>query len=73
MNLNLNMGTATIMWGILFGSIGFGFFSYGRKQRKIVPLVVGIALIAYPYFITNPYAEAGIGAALMAVPYFIRL
>jgi hypothetical protein len=39
----------------------------------MVPLVVGIALIAYPYFVTNPYAEAGIGAALMAVPYFIRL
>jgi hypothetical protein len=71
--MHVSMNTSTLMWGLLFGSIGVGFFTYGRKQRKIVPLVVGIVLVAYPYFVTNPYAEAGIGAALMAVPYFIRL
>jgi len=71
--MHVNMNTSTILWGLLFGSIGVGFFTYGRKQRKIVPLVVGIILIAYPYFVTNPYAEAGIGTVLMAVPYFVRL
>jgi hypothetical protein len=71
--MHVNMNTSTIMWGLLFGSIGVGFFTYGRKQRKIVPLVSGIVLIAYPYFVTNPYAEAGIGTVLMAVPYFVRL
>lgn len=71
--MHVTMNMSTIMWGLLFGSIGFGFFSYGRKQRKVVPLVVGIILVSYPYFVNNTYAVAGIGVALMAVPYFVRL
>ena len=48
-------GTALLMWGMLFGAIGFGFFLYGRKQKSVVPLIAGIALCAVPYFITNVY------------------
>jgi hypothetical protein len=36
---------------MLFGSIGFGFFLYGRKQRAIVPLTCGLALMVFPYFV----------------------
>jgi len=67
------MDTATLIWGLLFGSIGLGFFVYGKQQRRVAPLVSGIALMAFPYFVTNPYAVVGIGVALMAAPYFIRL
>jgi hypothetical protein len=66
------MNTASLMWGVLFGSIGLGFFIYGKKQQRVVPLVSGIALMAYTYFFTNPYAVFGIGVVLMSLPYFIR-
>jgi hypothetical protein len=57
---------------LLFGSIGLGFFVYGRKQRAPIPLLCGIALIVFPYFVSNTLLLVAIGALLIAVPYFFR-
>ena len=65
--------TASLLWGLLFGSIGLGYFIYGKKQNHTVALLSGIGLMVYPYFVTNAYALVLIGLALMAVPYFVRL
>lgn len=65
--------TATLLWGMLFGSIGLGFVVFGRRQRSPVPLVTGVALMVFPMFVSNSYLMVLIGAALCAVPYFIRL
>lgn len=67
------MDTAQLLWGLAFGSIGLGYFLYGRKQRVPVPLVCGIALMIFPYFIANTYALVGVGVLLSALPYFLRL
>jgi hypothetical protein len=61
------------LWGLLFGSIGLGFFMYGRKQRAVVPLVCGLALMVFPYFVTNSVLLVLIGVALMTIPYFLKL
>ena len=66
-------GTAALIWGMIFGSIGFGYFIYGKKQRAIVPLAVGIVLCVAPYFIANVYVLVGVGAVLVAIPYFVRV
>jgi hypothetical protein len=67
------MDTATLLWGLLFGSFGFAYFMYGRKQKKPVPLVTGLVLMAFPYFIDSPALLAGIGLTLMAIPFFIKI
>ena len=64
--------TATLLWGVIFGSVGLGFFIYGRKQQAIVPLAVGIALFVAPYFISNLVLLLLVGAVLIALPYFVR-
>ena len=64
--------TSQLMWGVLFGGIGLGFFLYGKKQKAVVPLVAGIALMAFPYVVTNTYALVGIGVALIMLPFFVR-
>jgi hypothetical protein len=61
-----------MLWGVLFGSIGVGYFIYGKKQGRIVPLLVGIALCAFPYFFSNQVVIVAIGTVLTAVPYFFR-
>jgi hypothetical protein len=66
-------GTSLLLWGLLFGSIGIGFFTYGRKQRAVVPLLTGIALFVLPYLFSNVYLLVLAGAALVALPYFVRL
>lgn len=67
------MNLSVLLWGLLFSSIGLGFFLYGKKQRAVVPLVCGIVLMIYPYFIPNVIALVTIGIVLTAVPYFLRL
>jgi len=62
-----------LVWGMLFGSIGFGFFIYGKKQSAIVPLLTGIVLFVFPYFISDVYLLVIVGLILISLPYFIRL
>jgi predicted membrane protein len=66
------MNESSILWGLLFGSIGLGFFTYGKKQGAAVPLICGLLLMAFPYFVSNTLLLVTIGVALMAVPYFVR-
>ena len=39
----------------------------------IVPLVTGIALFVFPYFISNIYLLISVGIGLVALPYFLRM
>jgi len=65
--------TAVLIWGMVFGAIGLGFFMYGKKQKAIVPLLVGIALFIFPYFISDITLLVIVGAILVVLPYFVRI
>lgn len=67
------MNESTLLWGVLFGAFGLGYFVYGKKQRAIVPLLCGIGLMALPYFVTGAWLLVALGVILAAVPYFIRI
>jgi hypothetical protein len=67
----MDMGT-TLMVSVLFSSIGAGYFVYGKKQRQVVPLLTGLALCVYPYFLSNGYAMIVVGVLLTAVPWLLR-
>jgi len=66
-------GTSHLIWSMLFGAIGLGFFTYGTRQRAIVPLCTAVALFIFPYFIENIYALVFTGITLVTLPYFVRL
>ena len=66
------MNESWLLWGLLFGSMGLGFFVYGKKQKAVVPMVCGLALMIFPYFISNTIVLIAIGTMLIAVPYFVR-
>jgi len=65
--------TSLIVWGMVFGSIGLGFFMYGKKQKAIIPFVTGVALFMVPYLITDVYVLVFSGLALILLPYFVRV
>ena len=67
------MDTSSLLWGLLFGSIGLGFFVYGRRQKLVMPLACGVALMIFPYFVSNTILLVMLGAALIALPYFVRM
>ena len=63
----------TLMMGVLFGSIGLGFFVYGKKQKAVIPFVSGIGLMALPYFISNLYILILVCIGLIILPYFVKI
>jgi hypothetical protein len=67
------MNASTLIWGMLFGSIGLGFFVYGKKQKAIIPLFSGLGLMVFPYFISNLYILIFSGIILVALPFFIKI
>jgi len=67
------LDTSSLLWGLLFGSIGLGFFVYGRRQKRVVPLACGVALMIFPYFVSNTILLVILGLALIAIPYFVRM
>ena len=68
-----HLSTASLLWGLLFGSIGLGFFVYGKRQRAVVPMLCGVALMIFPYFVSGISVTIVIGTVLIAIPYFLRL
>ena len=66
-------GASQLIWGMVFGAIGFGYFLYGKKQKAVVPLLAGITLFVFPYFVSNVYLLVIIGAGLMVLPYYVRI
>jgi len=65
--------TALLLWGVVFSAVGLGYFIYGRKQKTVVPLVCGLVLMIYPYFVSNVYVLVSIGIAVALIPKYIRL
>ena len=59
--------------GVLFGSIGLGFFIYGKRQKSPVPLICGLLLMVVPYFISSTLLLFAVGAVLVVAPYFIKV
>jgi len=65
--------TSSLLWGLLFGSVGFGFLIYGKRQKQVVPFACGLALMILPYLVSSNLLLVVLGFALVAVPYFVRL
>ncbi|MFQ3220646.1 MAG: hypothetical protein ACI8R9_002448 [Paraglaciecola sp.] len=62
------MNSALLLWGVVFSSIGLGYFVYGKKQTNPLVRYTGVALILFPYFIDSSTLLVLVGLALMALP-----
>jgi hypothetical protein len=66
------MSTSLLLLGVLFSSIGLGYFIYGRRQRAGLPLACGIALMAVPYVVSSVATLLLAGLTLSAIPWLRR-
>ena len=55
-----------LLGGFLFSGIGFVAFRYGKGQASFKLMVIGVLLMAYPYFVSNTLATYAIGVILTA-------
>jgi len=63
---------AKIVAWLLFGGIGFVAFMYGKSNRFFKPLIIGLVLMVYPYFISHTFWLYAIGIGLCVALYFWR-
>lgn len=66
------LDTTTLLWGLLFSSIGLGYFLYGKKQHHKVASYAGLGLLIYPYFVDTPTAMVAVGLGLTALPWLLK-
>ncbi|MBU1042901.1 MAG: hypothetical protein KJ915_00690 [Candidatus Omnitrophica bacterium] len=67
-----SFGQSNLFANLIFGSIGFVAFIYGKKMTLWRPMTIGICLMAYTYFCSGTLAVYLIGIVLTAMLYFWR-
>ncbi len=58
--------------GFIFSGVGLVAFVYGKKQGSFKPFWIGIALMAYPYFLTSTFWIYAVGIGLCLLLYYWR-
>jgi hypothetical protein len=62
---------STLLVGVVASAIGVGYFIYGKRQTKIVPMIAGVLLCVYPYFIDSLLWSLVVGLLFVAAPFLI--
>ena len=57
---------------IVFGAIGMASFVNGKRQALWLPMVLGVALMIFPYIVTDTMPLILVGSALTAGAYIFR-
>ena len=63
---------AALFASFLFGAIGLAGFIYGKRLVHWKPMAIGVALMAYPYFVSEIWLLYAIGAALCLGLFIFR-
>lgn len=64
--------TAALIGSLIFGSVGFVAFIFGKKNEEFRPMLLGIALMAYPYFVKQTLPMFAVGIILTAAVFVWR-
>lgn len=73
MKAAMNFSAGWIMTSLLVGTVGGGFFLYGKKQSRMPQLFAGIVLVVGSGFVSSPvWMCVGAGCVLAAVWFAVR-
>ena len=61
-----------LLIGMLSGVFGVAYFVYGKRQTKLTPMIAGVLLCVYPYFIESVLWLVVVGLVLLAAPFVIE-
>jgi hypothetical protein len=65
--LNANYLFASLIWG----SVGMGYFIFGKKQQSFVPMIAGLVMIGVSYFVGSALVMSLICATIIAAVYVL--
>ena len=56
---------------LIWGSVGVGYWIYGKKQREMMPMLGGVAMIAVSYFVSSWLLMSLVCIALIVAVYHL--
>ncbi|WP_432723068.1 hypothetical protein R0381_001318 [Jeongeupia wiesaeckerbachi] len=62
---------AVLFASLFFGLIGLAAFRHGKREMRFEPMLVGVALMVFPYFVSAPWLLFLLGFGLSAL-YYVR-
>lgn len=68
----MHFTVSSFFTGLIFGAIGIYLFRIGKKEFNYSWMGIGVALMAYPFFMEQPVFEWGVGIALTVLAYYLR-
>jgi hypothetical protein len=63
---------SALVLGLFISLIGMAAFAYGRRSSRLVPVIGGVILMVYPYFVPNALTMAVIGVAVVVAIMLFR-
>ena len=66
------LGGAELIGGLIFSSVGFVAFVYGKRMHFWKSMLIGIALMVYPLFVSSDVLLYSLGAMLTAALFIWR-
>ena len=63
--------TKFLFASLLWGSIGVGYFIYGKRQQQLMPMLGGVAMIAVSYLVSSALLMSLISIGLMVAVYLL--
>ena len=64
---------ALLALNLLHGAFGLAYFVYGKNNGAIVPLMCGVCLMIFPYFISGLFPLILVGLILILLPRCIQV
>ena len=65
------LNTSFLFASLIWGSVGIGYFIYGKKQSSWPPMVAGVLMIAVSYFAGSALVMSLVCIGLIAAVYFL--
>ncbi|MEF2176179.1 MAG: hypothetical protein V3575_06955 [Candidatus Absconditabacteria bacterium] len=76
-NGDLDIGTSNFtangfLLGAFISIIGFAYFRYGKLQNTFVPMICGVVMMIFPYFVYDLKSILIITSVLIIIPFIIK-
>ena len=66
----MSLSPGSIFVSIVFSLVGFSAYLYGKRNAEPRPLIIGVILMIYSYFVPNPWMSFGVGALLTGLIFY---
>ena len=67
----ISLDSKFLFASLIWGSIGVGYFIYGKKQQAAIPMVGGAVMVAISYLVGSWFWMSLFGLGLMLAVYWL--